>query len=139
MASKALVRTGFRPLSVLSIWMAFFLVLFLSSPGSAGLLEMAELMAHPEQYDRKEVVVMGKVHQVESVTDRQGQPAFKFFLADAVGTLKVISRTEVQEGDQVIVEGTFSRRRQGGRLTVYNEVTAVSIRPLNWFNPDLLG
>ena len=121
------------------MWMALGFVLLVASPGSAGLLEMVDLMAHPEQYDRKEVVVMGRVHHVQPVTDRDGRAAFKFLLEDKSGTLRVLSRTEVQGGDHVIVEGTFSRRRQGGRLTVYNEVDAVSVQPLNRFNPDLLG
>ena len=71
--------------------------------------------------------------------DREGRPAFQFFLKDAFGTLKVLSRTQVEEGDQVIVEGTFTRRRQSGRITVYNEVNASSVRPLNQFDPDLVG
>jgi hypothetical protein len=37
------------------------------------------------------------------------------------------------------VEGTFTRRRQGGRLAVYNEVNAIVIRPLNQFDADLVG
>lgn len=139
MASKTLAHTPARPLTGLAFWMVCSLSVLCSSPSGAGLLEMTELMAHPEQYDRQDVVVMGKVNNVQPVTDKQGQPAFKFFLEDASGTLKVITRTEVQEGDQVIVEGVFSRRRQGGRIKVYNEVNATSIRPLNVFNPDLLG
>ena len=46
---------------------------------------------------------------------------------------------DVPSPDQVIVEGTFTRRRQGGRLAVYNEVSAVVIRPLNEFDADLVG
>jgi hypothetical protein len=127
------------PLTALSCWMVLVVTLLCSSSGDAGLLEMAELMAHPEHYDRKEVVVMGAVKQVQAVTDSKGQPAFKFFLEDGVGTLKVTSRTEVQDGDHIIVEGTFTRRRQAGRVAVYNEVNATSVRPLSQFNPDLVG
>jgi len=100
---------------------------------------MADLMAHPEVYDHKAVVVVGLVKDVQLVIDQKGEPTFKFLLADSVGTLKVTSRIKVQNGDQIIVEGTFTRRRQGGRLTVYNEVNAFSIRPLNQFNADLIG
>jgi len=60
-------------------------------------------------------------------------------LKDNAGTLKVISRVPVQAGDQVIVGGTFTRRRQGGRLAVYNEVNAVVVRPVNEFDADLVG
>ncbi|MBS0182989.1 MAG: hypothetical protein JSS39_11355 [Nitrospira sp.] len=105
----------------------------------ANLLEMADLVAHPEVYDRKTVVVIGLVKDVQLVINQKGEPMFKFLLADDDGTLKVTSRIKVQNGDQVIVEGTFTRRRQGGRLTVYNEVNAFTIRPLNQFNSDLVG
>jgi hypothetical protein len=140
MTGNSLVPPLFRPLTVTIFWLALISnPLFLSSATDAQLLEMTDLMAHPQHYDRKEVVVMGQVSNVQSVTDKEGRPAFQFFLKDGVGTLKVLSRTLVQEGDQVIVEGTFTRRRQSGRIPVYNEVNATSIRPLNQFDPDLVG
>ena len=116
-----------------------FLPLLIPSAVGAELLELTEVIAHPQHYDRKEVVVMGQVNNVQSITDKQGQPAFQFLLKDNAGTLKVISRVAVQEGDQVIVEGTFTRRRQGGRIAVYNEVNATVVRPLNEFDADLVG
>jgi hypothetical protein len=139
MASKTLVfQARRRVLTSLALLLTIFASLLSVPLVSAGLLEMADLMAHPEVY-RKAVVVIGLVKDVQLVIDQKGEPTFKFLLADGVGTLKVTSRIQVQNGDQVIVEGTFTRRRQGGRLTVYNEVNASSIRPLNEFNSDLIG
>ena len=108
---------------------------------ASGLLEITELLTHPEQYDRQEVVVTGQVTNVQLATNRQGQPAYGFLLKDPAGTLKVISlgQVEVREGDQVIVEGVFSRLRQVGRTTIYNEIKALSIKPINRLNPDLVG
>ncbi|MEK7760831.1 MAG: hypothetical protein AAB433_04555 [Nitrospirota bacterium] len=108
---------------------------------AAGLLEIAELLAHPEQYDHQDVVVSGAVTNVQLATNRQGQPAYGFLLKDQAGTLKVISlgQADVHEGDQVIVEGVFSRLRQVGRSIVYNEIKALSVKPLNRLNPDLVG
>lgn len=108
---------------------------------SASLLEIAELLAHPEQYDRQEIVVTGQVTNLQLATNRQGQPAYGFLLKDNAGTLKVISlgQAEVHEGDQVIVEGVFSRLRQAGRTIIYNEIKATSIKPVNRLNPDLVG
>ena len=108
---------------------------------AAGLLEIAELLAHPEQYDHQDVVVSGAVTNVQLATNRQGQPAYGFLLKDQAGTLKVISlgQVEVHEGDQVIVEGVFNRLRQVGRSIVYNEIKALSVKPLNRLNPDLVG
>lgn len=108
---------------------------------STGLLEIAELLSHPDHYDHQVVVVTGKVTNVQLATNRQGQPAYGFLLQDHAGTLKVISlgQAEVREGDQVVVEGVFSRLRQSGRAIVYNEIRATLIRPINRLNPDLVG
>ena len=117
------------------------LVMLPAASVSASLLEIAELLTHPEQYDRQEVVVSGQVTNVQLATNRQGQPAYGFLLKDQAGTLKVISlgQIEVREGDQVIVEGVFSRLRQAGRTIIYNEIKALSIKPMNRLNPDLVG
>ena len=108
---------------------------------ASGLLEIADLLAHPEQYDHQDVVVVGKVMNVQLATNRQGQPAYGFLLQDQAGTLKIVSlgQAEVHEGDQVIVEGVFSRLRQVGRTIVYNEIKALSVKPLNRLNPDFVG
>jgi len=108
---------------------------------ASGLLEITELLTHPDQYDHQEVVVTGQVTNVQLATNRQGEPAYGFLLKDQAGTLKIISlgRIEVREGDQVIVEGVFSRLRQAGRTIIYNEIKALSIKPMNRLNPDLVG
>jgi len=117
------------------------LVTLTAASVSASMLEIAELLTHPEQYDRQEVVVTGQVTNVQLATNRQGQPAYGFLLKDQAGTVKVISlgQAEVREGDQVIVEGVFSRLRQAGRTIIYNEIKALSVKPLNRLNPDLVG
>ena len=106
-----------------------------------SLIEIAELLAHPEQYDHRDVVVTGKVTNVQLATNRQGQSAYGFLLQDQAGTIKVVSlgQLEVREGDFVIVEGIFSRLRQVGRTVVYNEIKALSVKPLNRLDPDLVG
>ena len=118
-----------------------FLIIMSAVGLSASLLEIAELLAHPEQYDRQEIVVTGQVTNLQLATNRQGQPAYGFLLKDHAGTLKVISlgQAEVREGEQVIVEGVFSRLRQAGRTIIYNEIKATSIKPVNRLNPDLVG
>ncbi len=128
-----------RLLFLLVPLLAFSLVPFLVR--ASGLLEITELLTHPEQYDHQEVVVAGQVTNVQLATNRQGQPAYGFLLKDPAGTLKVISlgQIEVREGDHVIVEGVFSRLRQAGRTIIYNEIKALSIKPMNRLNPDLVG
>lgn len=136
------IPRAFRPAaSLLAIITLLTACVSLPMAAAAGLLEIAELLAHPEQYDHQDVVVSGKVTNVQLATNRQGQPAYGFLLQDQAGTLKVVSlgQAEVREGDQVIVEGVFSRLRQAGRTIVYNEIKALSVKPLNRLNPDLVG
>ena len=122
---------------------SFLLVLSLVSGTvfASGLLDLADIIANPDQYDRQQVVVFGQVTNVQLATNRQGQPAYGFLLKDQAGTIKGIGlgQVEVKEGDQVIVEGIFSRLRQAGRTIIYNEIKALSIKSLNRLNPDLVG
>lgn len=108
---------------------------------ASGLQEITEILTHPELYDRQEVMVTGQVTNIQLATNREGQPAYGFLLKSQAGTLKVISlgQVEVREGDQVIVEGVFSHHRQSGRVIIYNEIKALSIKPMNRLNPDLVG
>lgn len=145
MARQTAIQSSLRTLTLallfLLITCPFTSFGTIPSATASGLLEIAELLAHPEQYDHQDVVVTGKVMNVQLATNRQGQPAYGFLLQDQAGTLKVVSlgQAEVHEGDQVIVEGVFSRLRQVGRTIVYNEIKALSVKPLTRLNPDLVG
>ncbi|NOT21987.1 MAG: hypothetical protein HOP22_04610 [Nitrospiraceae bacterium] len=128
-----------RFLTLLLPLLAFSLIPL--SVHASGLQEITEILSHPEQYDRQEVVVTGQVTNVQLATNREGQPAYGFLLKSQAGTLKVISlgQIEVRDGDQVIVDGIFSHHRQSGRTIIYNEIKALSIKPMSRLNPDLVG
>ena len=116
----------------------------LGSPASlqAGdLVELADLLAHPDQYDKQVVSVVGEVASLQMGTTRDGQNAYGFLLKSGVGTVKVIGlgRTAVHDGEQVVVEGIFNRLRQGGRTAVLNEIKAELVRPLARLTPDFVG
>ncbi len=140
------MHTGARHSSCCASWL--MLVLFLSAwllgtgaSQAAGMQEITEILAHPEQYDRQAVTVTGKVANLQIATNRQGQPAYGFLLTGDKGTVKVVAlgKVEVHEGEQVIVEGVFNRLRQAGRAIVFNEIKASLIQPLERLNPDLVG
>ncbi|MGH7234936.1 MAG: hypothetical protein ACREIO_01015 [Nitrospiraceae bacterium] len=105
------------------------------------MMEIADLLSHPDQYDKQMVVVVGRVTNLQIATNRQGHLAYGFLLNDTNGSVKVVGlgRAEVHDGEQVIVEGVFSRLRQAGRVMIYNEIKANSIRSLDRLNPDLVG
>jgi hypothetical protein len=90
------------------------LIALITIPGlllASGLQEITEILSHPEQYDRQEVVVTGQVTNIQLATNREGQPAYGFLLKSQAGALKVI----------------------------YNEIKALSIKSINRLNPDLVG
>lgn len=108
---------------------------------AAGMLEVADLVSHPDQYDKQMVVVVGRVTNVQAAAIREGQSAYGFILKDSNGSVKVVGlgKVDVREGEQVIVEGIFSRLRQVGRAVVYNEIKATLVRPVDRLNPDFVG
>ena len=111
------------------------------SLSAAALVEVTELLAHPDHYDHQVVTVSGRVTSFQLATNREGQPAFGFLLQDTAGTVKVVGlgKADVREGDYVVVEGVFSRLRQAGRAIVYNEIKAMSVQSMAKMNPDLVG
>jgi hypothetical protein len=135
-------QTRVRLRALLLTMLAPMMLLCLSAPLLAGsMMEITELLSHPDYYDRQLVMVVGRVTQLQNGANRQGQPGYGFLLNDEGGSVKVVAlgKAEVQEGDQVIVEGVFNRLRQTGRAVVYNEIKATAIRPISRLNPDLVG
>lgn len=126
------------------------LILLLITAGYSGwvpalhagsMLELTDLLVHPEQYDKQTVSVVGEVSNLQLATTRDGQNAYGFLLKSGKGTVKVIGlgKTRVRDGEQVVVEGIFSRLRQGGRTAVLNEIKAELVRPLAQLTPDFVG
>ena len=111
------------------------------SLSAAALVEVTELLAHPDHYDPQVITVSGRVTSFQLATNRDGHPAFGFLLQDTAGTVKVVGlgKADVREGDYVVVEGVFSRLRQAGRAIVYNEIKATSVQSMAKMNPDLVG
>ncbi len=122
--------------------LALAAALFLAQPATATeIIQIADLLTHPEQYDHQSIAVTGQVSNIQLATTRDGKPAYGFLLKDQGGTLKVVvlGQAEVREGEQIIVEGLFNRVRQAGRTIIYNEIKATSVRSMSRLNPDLVG
>ncbi|MBA2485562.1 MAG: hypothetical protein H0V35_05595 [Nitrospira sp.] len=108
---------------------------------ASAIVQVTELLAHPDHYDHQAITVSGRVTSFQLATNRDGHPAFGFLLQDSAGTVKVVGlgKSDVREGDYVVVEGIFSRLRQAGRAIVYNEIKATSVQSMTRINPDLVG
>lgn len=94
---------------------------------------IGDILARPEAFDRREVVLTGKASAVDPRTSRRGNDYFTFRLADETGaSLKVFSwgKPAIAPGDRVQVQGRFQKERRVGRHTFTNEVEATRIRKL---------
>ena len=140
-----LTRFLFSPARLLRITLTFSSILICLGPPTSlqagDIVELVDLLAHPDQYDKQAVVVVGEVADLQTATARDGQSAYGFLLKAGGGTIKVIGlgKTAVRDGAQVVVEGTFNRLRQGRRTVVLNEIKAELVRPLARLTPDFVG
>lgn len=127
-----------------ALWIAgvfFVLCLAPNFAGAGGMLELAELVSHPEQYDRQMVAVTGQVINLRLAKNRAGRQVYGFLLRDGESLVKVfgVGRASIHEGEHIVVEGVFHRLRGAGRGTNYNQIKANLIRSLERLHPDLIG
>ncbi len=94
---------------------------------------IGDILARPETFDRREVVLIGKASALDPRTSQRGNDYFTFRLADETGaSLKVFSwgKLAITPGDRVEVQGRFQKERRVGRYTFTDEVEAIRIRKL---------
>ncbi|MBX3238200.1 MAG: hypothetical protein KF814_18785, partial [Nitrospiraceae bacterium] len=72
---RSMVR-GFVPMLCTLIF--FLSTMPVASLSAAGLVEVTELLAHPDHYNHQVVTVSGRVSSFQLATNRDGQPAFGF-------------------------------------------------------------
>ncbi len=121
-----------RPLFQFLAWTAV-LVALLDPALALARDRIGDILARPETFDRREVVLIGKASALDPRTSRRGNDYFTFRLADETGAfLRVFSwgKPAMAPGDRVEVQGRFQKERRVGRYTFTNEVEAVRIRKL---------
>ena len=94
---------------------------------------ISDIVARPDAFDGREVVLEGKASAVDPRTSRRGNDYCTFRLSDEKGTsLKVFSwgKPVFAPGDRVEVIGRFQRERRVGRYVFTDEVEASRIRKL---------
>jgi uncharacterized protein YdeI (BOF family) len=94
---------------------------------------IGDVLARPDAFDGRKVVLDGKVSALDPRTSRRGNDYFTFRLSDETGaSLKVFSwgKPAITPGDRVEVRGRFQRERRVGRYTFTDEVEASRIRKL---------
>jgi len=120
-----------RPL-VFLLWVVAFLAVGLAGPALAR-DRIGDIVARPDAFDGREVVLEGKASAVDPRTSRRGNDYCTFRLSDEKGTsLKVFSwgKPAIVPGDRVEIRGRFQRERRVGRYVFTNEIEASHIRKL---------
>lgn len=116
----------------LLLCVAAFLSVALAGPALAR-DRIGDILARPDAFDGREVVLEGKSSAVDPRTSRRGNDYFTFRLSDETGaSLKVFSwgKPAIAPGDRAEVRGRFHKERRAGRYTFTNEVEASRIRKL---------
>ncbi len=94
---------------------------------------IGDILARPDAFDGREVVLEGKASAIDPRTSRRGNDYCTFRLSDGTGTsLKVFSwgKPAIAPGDRVKVIGRFQRERRVGRYVFTDEVEASRVRKL---------
>jgi len=120
-----------RPL-VFLLWAVAFLAIGPAVPAMAR-DRIGDIVARPDAFDGREVVLEGKASALDPRTSRRGNDYFTFRLSDEAGSsLKVFSwgKPAILPGDRVEVRGRFQRERRVGRYVFTNEIEASRIRKL---------
>ncbi|MGD0263603.1 MAG: hypothetical protein ABSD47_01455 [Candidatus Methylomirabilota bacterium] len=120
----------FPRLLVVLLWVV--VLLGLASPALAQ-DRIGDILARPDAFDGREVMLAGKASAVDPRTSRRGNDYFTFRLSDETGaSLKVFSwgKPAIAPGDRVEVRGRFQRERRVGRYTFTDEVEASRVRRL---------
>jgi hypothetical protein len=94
---------------------------------------IGDILARPEAFDRREVVLVGRASAVDPRTSKRGNDYFTFRLADETGaSVRVFSwgKLTFSPEDRVEVHGRFQKERRVGRYTFTNEIEAFRIQKL---------
>lgn len=84
------------------------------------------VMANPDHFDGKAIVMEGTVTNIFFKISRRGNPYYTFDLTDGAGSVKVFSfgKPVISEGDRVKVSGRFMKEKRVGKYIFYNEIDA---------------
>ena len=93
-------------------------------------LSISDVLARGDELDGRSLRLEGRVTGLVFKVSRSGNPYTLFSLEDSTGTLKVYARghPDLQDGDWVRADGTFSRIKRVGKYTFENELEAREIQ-----------
>ena len=121
-----------RTLCLLLAWLAVVLFAISALAVRADPVTLKELLAEPDKWHGRPVVVSGTVGKLEAKTSQRGNPYYTFLLTNGSASVTVFSygTPEIKDGNRVEVEGTFLKVKRVGKYTFQNQVDAIRIRVL---------
>ncbi len=85
---------------------------------------IAEILANPDTFDGKMVLVEGKVEAIKEKISRKGNPytTFRIFQENKSLAVHGFGKLSLKDGDSVKVVGRYQIMKQSGQFTFYNEI-----------------
>ncbi|MBI3030779.1 MAG: hypothetical protein HYY64_14835 [Candidatus Rokubacteria bacterium] len=92
----------------------------------ADLVAVKDLLAQPDKWHGRPVVVSGVVSRLDARTSQRGNTYYTFVLTDGVASVKVFSYgvPQIKDTSRVQVEGTYLKVNRVGNSTFHNQVNA---------------
>ena len=121
-----------RTLIPLLAWFAVILFAAGAPAARADLVTVKDLLAEPDKWHGRAVIVSGNVVKLGPRTSQRGNPYYTFLLTDGSASVTVFSygTPEIKDGNRVQVEGTFLKVERVGKSTFQNQVDARRISRL---------
>lgn len=115
-----------RPLVPALAWLALLLWAASALAARADLVTVKELLAEPDKWHGRAVVVSGTVGDLQPRTSERGNPYYTFTLSDGLAGVTVFSNgtPQIKDTNRVQVEGTYLKVKRVGKYTFQNQVDA---------------
>lgn len=121
-------ESGLSPRHFLPLGLTVLAVLS-ASVASARDRSPSEILASPDLYDGRALVIAGTIGNPRELLSKRGNPYYVFELEDGRRAIRVVSfgNTLCKAGAYATVEGRFRKVKRQGQETVYNEVEAYRV------------
>lgn len=115
-----------RTLIPLVAWMGVVLLAASALAARADLVAVKNLLAQPDKWHGRAVVVSGTVGQLDAKTSQKGNSYYTFVLTEGLASVNVFSygSPQIRDTNRVQVEGTYLKVNRVGRYTFHNQVNA---------------
>jgi hypothetical protein len=111
------------------LWLLLLGLFPTSATAQAVRTSPSEILGNADRFDGQAVTISGTVTNFQEQVTRAGRSYYTFDLSDGTEAVRVSSfgKAPCKSGGAT-VDGTFTKAKQQGQSTFYNEVTATRVR-----------